>query len=258
MLRSPAYCALSLSARRVLDRLEIEMADHGGTDNGRLPVTYDDFERYGVHRQAIYRAIRETVALGFVEITQEGVAGGAEFRKPTLFRLTYRHTDKAAGDGTHEWKLVTDEQAPVIASQARAERPIQKQFLKYGSRQKSVRKPHRKRGSCSTESTTTAHSTETTTTFDISSVTPEQSPREARPAGSAVASGAAATSNTLLARVDILQARLASRLGRDGWPIVQELKPDHLQQLMALEARGELNEAILINVRLQHQARGAA
>ena len=47
MLRSPAWRALSLSARRILDRIEIELADHGGTDNGKLPVTYDDFEQYG-------------------------------------------------------------------------------------------------------------------------------------------------------------------------------------------------------------------
>src|SRR5207237_9968690 len=81
LLGSPDYCALSLTARRVLDRLEIELADHGGTDNGRLPVTYDDFQRYGLHRQAIYPAIRETVALGFVEVTEAGVAGTAEYRK---------------------------------------------------------------------------------------------------------------------------------------------------------------------------------
>src|SRR5450759_2705349 len=182
MLRSPAYCALSLSARRVLDRLEIEFADHGGTDNGKLPVTYDNFERYGIHRQAIFPAIRETVALGFVEITQEGVAGGAEFRKPALFRLTYRHTDARLGDGTHEWmKIQTDDEAKHTAAKARSEKPTQKQFLRYGSRQKSVRKPYRKRQINSTETTTTAHSTETTTTIDISSVSPEQPPREARP-----------------------------------------------------------------------------
>jgi hypothetical protein len=38
MLESPAYRALSLSGHRVLDRIEIEMAHHGGTDNGKLPV----------------------------------------------------------------------------------------------------------------------------------------------------------------------------------------------------------------------------
>jgi hypothetical protein len=47
MLESPAYRALSLSARRALERIEIELAQHGGKDNGSLPVTYDDFQRYG-------------------------------------------------------------------------------------------------------------------------------------------------------------------------------------------------------------------
>jgi hypothetical protein len=35
MLRSPAYRALSLSAHRLISRIEIELADHGGNDNGR-------------------------------------------------------------------------------------------------------------------------------------------------------------------------------------------------------------------------------
>jgi hypothetical protein len=53
MLESPAYRALSLSAHRVLDRIQIEFAHHGGTENGRLPVTYDQFCEYGLHRHAI-------------------------------------------------------------------------------------------------------------------------------------------------------------------------------------------------------------
>src|SRR5262245_52942341 len=87
MLRSPAMCALSLSGRRVLDRIEIEMADHGGTENGNLPVTYGDFEAFGVHRHAVAPAIRECVALGFVEITARGRGGNAEFRTPSKYRL---------------------------------------------------------------------------------------------------------------------------------------------------------------------------
>ena len=53
MLESPAFRVLSLSARRVLDRIEIELAHHGGQDNGRLPVTYEHFHDYGIHRHAI-------------------------------------------------------------------------------------------------------------------------------------------------------------------------------------------------------------
>lgn len=37
MLESPAYRVLSLSARRILDRIDIEHAHHGGQDNGLYP-----------------------------------------------------------------------------------------------------------------------------------------------------------------------------------------------------------------------------
>jgi hypothetical protein len=117
MLRSPAWRALSLSGRRVLDRLEIELADHGGTDNGKLPCTYDDFVRYGIHRHAISPAIREVVALGFVEVTEAGRAGNADWRKPNLFRLTYRNTKYAPTD---EWQKIPEQEAELIARTARS------------------------------------------------------------------------------------------------------------------------------------------
>ena len=119
LLESPAFRVLSLSARRVLDRIEIELAHHGGRDNGRLPVTYDNFQSYGMDRHAIAPAIREVVALGFVEITEQGRAGNAEWRRPNFFRLTYRHTNDA--NPTHEWKRInTLERAQTLARQARA------------------------------------------------------------------------------------------------------------------------------------------
>lgn len=120
MLESPAYRVLSLSARRVLDRIEIELAHHGGADNGRLPVTFDNFQSYGIDRQAIAPAIREVVALGFVEITERGRAGNAEWRKPNLFRLTYRQARGFHGDGSHEWrKFNTLQDATLVARAAR-------------------------------------------------------------------------------------------------------------------------------------------
>jgi hypothetical protein len=33
--------------RSQINYLEIELAHHGGNDNGRLPVTYEDFIEYG-------------------------------------------------------------------------------------------------------------------------------------------------------------------------------------------------------------------
>jgi hypothetical protein len=118
MLESAPFRVLSLSARRALDRLEIELAHHGGMDNGRLPTTYDDFQRYGIDRHSIGAALRELEALGFIEITQRGRAGNAQWRTPNRFRLTYKATKDA--DATHEWKRIqTMDRATVTAEQAR-------------------------------------------------------------------------------------------------------------------------------------------
>lgn len=121
MLELPAFSVLSLSARKVLDRLEIEHAHHGGTDNGKLPVTYDQFQSFGIDRQAIAPAIRELAALGFIEITRPGRAGNADYRQPNLFRLTYRPSANVRGDGSHEWRRIKDEtEARLTAKAARA------------------------------------------------------------------------------------------------------------------------------------------
>jgi len=160
MLASSAYRELSLSARRVLDRIEIELAQHGGTDNGRLPVTFDDFHRYGIHRHAIAPAIREAAALGFIEVTDAGRAGNADWRKPNLFRLTYTYAGYPPP--THEWqKIETDEEAKLIATAARLTRPSRtenqwrkKPVLGDGNQ-------HQKPEILSAETGTTGHGSET-------------------------------------------------------------------------------------------------
>ncbi|MBR0697743.1 hypothetical protein [Bradyrhizobium lablabi] len=169
MLESPAYRVLSLSARKVLDRLEIEMAHHGGTDNGKLPVTYDQFQEYGIDRQAIAPAIREAVALGLLEITREGRAGNAEWRQPNLFRLTYRHSDGERGYGTNEWRQIESlEEAAAIAKAARSAKP-KKTKSQWGKTSRFSREnPNRKRPIHSGETPTTCHSGKTPTTIDIS------------------------------------------------------------------------------------------
>jgi hypothetical protein len=78
MLESPAYRVLSRSAHMVIARLEIELAHHGGNDNGKLPVTTDDFIEYGMHRGSVAPAIREAEALGFIRVTERGRGGNAE------------------------------------------------------------------------------------------------------------------------------------------------------------------------------------
>jgi hypothetical protein len=119
MLRSPAYRALSLSGHRVIARIEVELASHGGTMNGRLPVTYGDFQRYGVDRQSIASAIREVVELGFVEVTERGRPSESDFgRHPNMFRLTYRHGERMDDEPTHEWKRHTDVKLALFAARA--------------------------------------------------------------------------------------------------------------------------------------------
>jgi hypothetical protein len=154
MLESYAYRALSLSAHRVLSRVEIELARHGGNDNGNLPVTYADFQAYGIDRHAIRPAINEAIALGFLEITECGTAGNREFRSPNKFRLTYRPARGVPGDGSHEWRLFSSiEDAMNTARLARtgrfdrAHKPPnrgepQKQKTSVGKRHVSVGETH--------------------------------------------------------------------------------------------------------------------
>jgi hypothetical protein len=120
MLESPAWRALSLSARRVLDRVAIELRHHGGHEGNGLCVTYADFHKYGIHRHAIPPAIREAVALGFLRITQQGRAGNAEYRRSTLYKLTFVNT--VDGEPTHEWKRITSrDEAETKACEARSD-----------------------------------------------------------------------------------------------------------------------------------------
>ena len=119
MLKSPAHRVLSRSALQILARLEIELAAHGGVDNGRLPTTYEQLQEFGMDRSCIAPAIRELTALGFIEITEAGRGGNAEFRSPNLFRLTFRHTDRA--NPTNEWRRIRSmAEAKEIASRARS------------------------------------------------------------------------------------------------------------------------------------------
>jgi len=119
MLESPAYRALSLSGHRIWARIQIEHANHGGKENGKLPVTYRDFNEFGVCWDAIGPGIREVEALGFVRVTEEGRAGNGEWRKPNKFALTHLPT-VADPKPTEDWKRIkTVEEALAIAAAAR-------------------------------------------------------------------------------------------------------------------------------------------
>jgi hypothetical protein len=148
MLESPAFRALSLTGHRILACIEIEHCAHGGKDNGALPVTHADFKRFGIHHNAVGPGIREAVALGFTEISRHGVAGNAEYRRPTLFRQTY--LPAFGKEATNEWTAIeTIKEATIIAAKARAATPEQYRFLApkskrplgTGKRRNQYRKP---------------------------------------------------------------------------------------------------------------------
>ena len=116
MMELPAYRILGLSAHRALSRIEVEFAHHGGQDNGKLPVTFDDFADYGIRRQSIGPALDELEALGFIKITEHGkMALAAEYRRPNKFLLMSRPPQKGvvSHDGWCRFKTVEDAEAAV-------------------------------------------------------------------------------------------------------------------------------------------------
>ena len=124
MLRSPALRALSLTGRRILDRIEIEWANHGGRDNGKLPVTFADLKKFGMaNPNHNARGFRELCALGFIEKTRTGRAGIGEHRTANLFRITYLSANGEAP--TDEWRrIATIDEAERIARDARKNFPV--------------------------------------------------------------------------------------------------------------------------------------
>jgi hypothetical protein len=188
MLESPAYQVLSKSGHRVLARLEIELAHHGGNDNGRLPVTFENFQNYGIDRHAIAPAIRECEALGFVETTEHGRAGNAEFRSPNKFRLTYRHTEQA--EPTNDWRRVRSvEEAQQLAHQARRTSP-KRQNPTGGKRLVSMTRTHTDNGETPVGKIGPTVIPENSPLLSISRVGASSTGgSRSAPAGSAVASG---------------------------------------------------------------------
>ena len=161
MLESAAYRVLSKSAHMVLARIEIELAHHGGNDNGRLPVTTENFVEYGMHRTSVAPAIREAEALGFIRITERGHGGNAEYRSPNRFFLTYAHAlDSKTSPPTNEWRRIkTLEEANQIADSARANKS--KWAIEHGKRSWRKRKQKTKPGSESTRLSVLKNSLET-------------------------------------------------------------------------------------------------
>jgi len=82
LVESSAMRVLSLAAHQALMRIEVEHMSHGGVENGKLPVTYRQLEKWGVRRHSVASGVRELVALGIIEITRRGYSGAADMPLP--------------------------------------------------------------------------------------------------------------------------------------------------------------------------------
>jgi hypothetical protein len=98
VMGSPAWCGLSLSAKRIMDRLLIENYRHHRMNNGRLRVSYEQFRGHGVALCCIATALRKLVKAGLLAITKG--AREDERQGPNLYRLTFLGTI----DGPATWR----------------------------------------------------------------------------------------------------------------------------------------------------------
>ena len=122
LLASPAWRSQSPNARRLVDFLLIEHTNHAGTENGALPATHEQLEAYGLTKNCITPAIKESTFLGLIRFERGGRWGGV--KRPSVFRLTF-FADRDGNPPTNEWKGKT---AEAIAEWKKDLRYRKKQF----------------------------------------------------------------------------------------------------------------------------------
>jgi hypothetical protein len=147
MLESPAYRALSLLARRVLARLELEHLRHGGRDNGRLICSYAQLMEYccTTDKPGIANALYELKGAGFIDF-KPGKVGPASDRVPNEYRLTYIPVSDDT-PATNDWAAIeTIEEAQAVVREFGKRRGRSKwfngaatdKFLKSGVKPKKI------------------------------------------------------------------------------------------------------------------------
>lgn len=87
IIGSTTWQALSIKARRILDRVMAKHAHHGGTGNGELCVSHRQFEQAGASRNCVAAAIRECEAAGLLRVQRRGRIAGEN--EPNLYTLTW-------------------------------------------------------------------------------------------------------------------------------------------------------------------------
>jgi hypothetical protein len=123
MLVSPAWRALGLNTRRLIDFLCVEHMNHAGQENGRLRATYNQLETYGLTRELIAPAIAEAEALGFLEVMEK------QMRVASKYRLTFYATHDHKPP-TNDWKVIGEATALAIKERLAKEKREQEAWRK--------------------------------------------------------------------------------------------------------------------------------
>jgi hypothetical protein len=123
MLTSPAWRNLTGNAMKVVMRIALEHLRHGSLENGKLPVTYQDFVRWGVRKNSIREALLVAIHLGWIDRTSVGDVpwDGSDLRRPSTYGLTWlpQHTGASA---SNRWtRIKTDLDAKTAISRAKTQ-----------------------------------------------------------------------------------------------------------------------------------------
>ena len=118
MVKSEAWAAMPLAARKVVERIAIEHMGHGGKLNGELTVTYDQFVSFGIRRSSIREAIEFAVRLGWIDITVHGSRSYGMRRVASAYGLTWLPRCDSTPP-SNRWKSVTAERAKRATAGAR-------------------------------------------------------------------------------------------------------------------------------------------
>jgi len=119
LVGSPVWRALSLSERRILDRIDIELASHGGRHNGDLIITRRDFAAFGVSPKAQLRGIAGLVALGLISWKPGHASPDPAHGRAARFGILYRATRDGTAD--EQWRrFKTPAEVKTTLARARA------------------------------------------------------------------------------------------------------------------------------------------
>jgi hypothetical protein len=101
VLCSAAWSALSPPAKRILERLLVELMNHAGKDNGRLICTYPDFIKFGIREKSIPGGLRQLEDVGLIRVIRRGRIT-PDHSNPSFYLITFLPTDDAGP--TDEWR----------------------------------------------------------------------------------------------------------------------------------------------------------